>query len=85
MSKIKEINILTTDRNWWKLMVNDISAAKDETIANVILAQKSVSAGIWIEADDADDTDYIGEQMCINTANIIAIEVVRESEEEAEQ
>lgn len=79
MSKIKEINILTTDRNWWKLMVNDISAAKDETIANVILAQTSVPASIWFETGDI---VRLSNQMCVNTANIIAIEVVRESEEE---
>lgn len=78
MSKVKEINLKTTDGNWWRLMVNDISAAKDETIANVILAQTSVPARIWI---DADDIDYLGEQMCINTANIVAIDVIRESEE----
>lgn len=82
MSKIKEINILTTDRNWWKLMVNDISAAKDETIANMILAQTSVPASIWFETGDM---ARLSNQMCVNTANIIAIEVVRESEEEAEQ
>lgn len=82
MSKIKEINLKTTDGSWWRLMVNDISAAKDETIANVILAQTSVLAAVWIDADD--DIDYLGEQMCVNTANIIAIEVVRESEEGAE-
>lgn len=77
MSKIKEINIKTTDGDWWRLMVNDISAAKDETIANVILAQKSVLAGrIWGES-----MEYIDNPVCINTANIIAIEVIRESEE----
>ena len=79
MSKIKEINILTTDKSWWRLIVNDISATKDETIANVVLAQTSVSAGrIWTGADGR---EYLDRQVFINTANIIAIEVIRESEE----
>lgn len=82
MNKIKEINILTTDRNWWKLMINDVSATNDETIANMILAQTSVPASIWFETGDI---ARLSNQMCVNTANIIAIEVVRESEEEAEQ
>lgn len=78
MSKIKEINIKTTDGSWWRLMVNDISAAKDETIATVILAQPRVLAGkIWDEG-----MEYIDKPVFINTANIIAIEVIRESEEE---
>ena len=80
MSKIKEINIKTTDGAWWRLIV-DISAINDEVIANRILAETSVPARIWI---DDDDIDYFGEKMHINTANIIAIEVVRESEEGAE-
>ena len=79
MSKIKEINI-KTDGSWWRLMVDGISATKDETIANRILSETSVPARILI----ADDIDYLGEQMYINTANIVAIEVVRESEEGAE-
>lgn len=81
MSKIKEINLKTTDGSWWRLMVNDISAAKDETIANRILAETSVPARIHFETREI---DCLGKQMCINTANIIAIEVVRESEEGAE-
>lgn len=77
MSKIKEINILTTDRSWWRVMVNDIAATNDKIIANVLLAQPSVSAGkIWGES-----MDFIDKPVCINTANIIAIEVIRESEE----
>ena len=79
MSKIKEINILTTDKSWWRLMANDISATKDKTIANVVLAQTSVSAcRIWIGGDGR---EYLDKQVCINTANIIAIDVIRESEE----
>lgn len=77
MGKIKEINILTTDKTWWRLMVDGISATKDETIANRILAETSVSAGrIW-----GDSVECIDNPVCINTANIIAIEVIRESEE----
>lgn len=77
MSKIKEINIFTTDKTWWRLMVDGISATKDETIAKVILAQTSVSAGrIW-----GDSIECIDNPVWINTANIIAIEVIRESEE----
>lgn len=82
MSKIKEINIKTTDESWWRLIVNDISAIRyetDETIANRILAETSVLAGrIWIGPDGK---AYIDGQVYINTANIVAIEVVRESEE----
>ena len=79
MSKIKEIHILTTDKSWWRMMVNDISATKDETIANVVLAQTSVSAcRIWFGADDR---EFLDGQVFINTANIIAIEVIREREE----
>lgn len=78
MSKIKEINILTTDRSWWRVMVNDIAATKDGIIANVLLAQPSVSAGkIWGESMES-----IDKPVRINTANIIAIEVIRESEDE---
>lgn len=73
MSKIEEIHILTTDKSWWRLMVNDISATNDETIANRILAETSVPA--------CRNREYLDKQVCINTANIIAIEVIRESEE----
>ena len=59
-------------------MVNDISATNDETIANRILAETSVPARIHYETREI---DCLGNQMCINTANIIAIEVVREREE----
>ena len=77
MSKIKEINILTTDKTWWRLMVDGISATKDKTIANRILAETSVLAGrIW-----GGSVECIDNPVCINTANIIAIEVIRESEE----
>lgn len=78
MSKIKEINIKTTDGDWWRVMVNDIAATKDGTIANRILAETSVPAGkIWGES-----MDFIDKPVFINTANIIAIEVIRENEEE---
>lgn len=81
MDRIEEINIKTTDGSWWKLIVNDLSEIrydKDETIADTILTETSVPARIWIGDDDI---DYLGEQMYINTVNIVAIEVVRESEE----
>ena len=74
MSKIKEINIKTTDGSWWRLIV-DISAINDEVIANRILAETSVPARICFETREI---DCLGNQMCINTANIVAIEVVRE-------
>lgn len=78
MSKVKEINILTTDKSWWRMTGNDIFATKDATIANIILAQKKISAGkMWGE-----DMEFIDKPVFINTANIIAIEVIRESEEE---
>lgn len=81
MRVINEINIKTTDGAWWRLVVNDIYEIRyenDETIADRILAETSVPAGMWIEVDDVDS---LGKQMYINTANIIAIEVIRESEE----
>lgn len=77
MSKVKEINIRTTDKTWWRMTSNDIFAAKDATIANVILAQNKVLAGrLWGE-----DMEFIDRPVFINTANIIAIEIIRESEE----
>lgn len=77
MDRIKEINIKTTDGGWWKLIINNIFEIEyedDETIVNKLLVQMSVLARIWIGDDD---TDYLGEQMYINTSNIVAIEVVR--------
>lgn len=84
--KIKEINLLTTDGTWWNLLddVDSIVEAfeasweKDETIANKLLVQMSVKAGKWFEMNDYCD---VGKPMYINTANIIAIEVIRESED----
>lgn len=77
MSKVREINILTTDKSWWKMVINDIAATKDSIIANMILAQNKVLAGrIWGE-----DMEFIDKPVFINTANIIAIEVIRENEE----
>ena len=77
MSKVKEINIFTTDKSWWRMTGNDIFVAKDATIANVILAQNKVLAGkLWGE-----DMEFIDKSVFINTANIIAIEIIRESEE----
>lgn len=77
ISKVKEINIRTTDKSWWRMMNCDIAATNDKIIANVILAQSNISVRkIWGE-----DMEYIDNPVFINTANIIAIEVVRESED----
>lgn len=76
MGRIKEINIETTDGSWWRWIVSiyEIEGYEDdETIADTILAKTSVPARIWID----DDIDYLDEQTYINTANIVAIEVVR--------
>lgn len=77
MGKIKEINLLTTDGNWWKLC-DDVNSTMDETIVNKLLAQMSVKARKWFDADNA--PSFTGNLMHINTSNIIAIEVIIERE-----
>ena len=77
MGKIKEINIRTTDKSWWRMMINDIFTTEDRPIVNMILAQSNILVRkIWGE-----DMEYIDKPVFINTANIIAIDVIRESEE----
>lgn len=77
MSKIKEINILTTDRSWWRLLVEYRDDIDDDHIAKAIMTHECIPAGkIWGETMDS-----IDKPVRINTANIIAIEVIRESEE----
>lgn len=74
--RVKEINIKTTDGSWWRWIVSiyEIEYDNDEAIVDTILAETSVPARIWT---DDDDINYLDEQMYINTANIVAIEVVR--------
>lgn len=77
MGKIKEINILTTDKSWWRLLFEYLDDMYDKHIVNAIMTHKCIPAGkIW-----GDSMEYVGSQLFINTANIIAIEVIRESEE----
>ena len=77
MSKIKEINILTTDKSWWRLLVEYRDDIDDEHIAKAIMMHECIPAGkIWGEF-----MEYVDGRLFINTANIIAIEVIRESEE----
>ena len=80
MAKIREINVMTANNRWWRLLDEYSEVETDRDIADHIICDKFVVP--VRELVPFEGEPKIGNLLFLNTDNIIAIEIRRESEDE---
>ena len=80
MAKIREINVMTANNRWWRLLDEYPEEKTDRGIADHIICHKFIV--LVRELVPFEDEPKIGNLLFLNTDNIIAIEIRRESEDE---